>query len=404
MPADDPPSAPTIKPVATLEDAAWTGAADGTRAKVFAEVLVHGPLSRIEVARRLVLSQSTVTKAVNPLVDLGYVVEVGVRTAGAGRPQRMLQVVGGRYHAIGLQLSPTHVTGVLTDLRATVLTRVHHPLPDGHEPHTVLAAAVGVVGQLRSTVPEGLLGVGVGLGGRVDGSTGRCAHSGVLGWDDVNVGTLLGTATGLPTVVDNDVHALTVAQRWFGAGRGEGSSAVVTVGAGIGCGLLLGGELHTGATGLAGELGHLPLDPDGPTCTCGNTGCLEASAADHAIIAATAASGGPRCTTTREVADLARSGDPAALAAYTTMGRALGRGLAILCNLLNLDRIILTGEGTHAYDVFGQPCLSAFHRHAFSTAAQDCHLTCEPVDDDLWARSAACLVIREAVDTTRNRA
>lgn len=401
MPADDPRSTPTIGPVAKLVDDAWTGAADATRAKVFAEVLTNGPLSRIEVARRLGLSQSTVTKAVNPLVDLGYLVEAGIK-AGTGRPRRMLRVAGGRYHAIGVQLSPGHVIGVLTDLQANVLARVHHPLPDGHEPHTVLAAAVGIIGQLRSTVPENLLGVGVGLGGHVDSTTGRCVHSGVLGWDDVNVGALLTTATGLPTVVNNDVNALAIAQRWFGAGRAAHSLAVVTVGTGIGCGLLLGGELHTGTTGLAGEFGHLPLHPDGPPCTCGNTGCLEAVAADYAIIAATAARGGPHCTTTEEVAALARAGNAAARAAYTTMGQALGRGLAALCNLLNLDRIVLTGEGTHAYDLFEHACLTAFHQHAFSTAAQDCDFTCEPADDDLWASGAACLVIREAVGATRS--
>lgn len=401
MPADDPRSAPVIGPVAKVADETWTGAADGTRAQIFAEVLTAGPVSRIEVARRLGLSQSTVTKAVNPLIDLGYLVEAGIKVAGLGRPQRMLRVAVGRYHTIGVQLSPVGVTGVLTDLEANVLARVHHPLPDGHEPHTVLATAVAIIGELRSTTPEGLLGVGVGLGGHVDSTTGRCVHSGVLGWDDIDIGSLLTTATGLPTVVDNDVNALAIAHRWFGAGRGVGSFAVITIGAGVGSGLLLGGELYTGVTGLAGEIGHLPLDPGGPPCNCGNTGCLEATVADYAIIAATAARGGPCCVTTEEVAALARSGNAAALAAYRTMGQALGRGLAALCNLLNLGRIILTGEGVHAYDVFERACLAAFHQHSFSTAAQDCDLVPEPGDDDLWARGAACLVIREAVGSRR---
>ncbi|ADJ49534.1 ROK family transcriptional regulator [Amycolatopsis mediterranei S699] len=396
MTADDPGSPPSIGPVPRLAATTWTGTADGTRAQIFAEVLTFGPISRIEVARRLGLSQSTVTKAVTPLIDSGYLVEAGSRVDGPGRPQRLIRVAAGRYHAIGVQLGPAGVTGVLTDLRANTLTRLYHPLPEGHEPHTVLAAAAGLIGRLRSAAPRGLLGVGVSLGGHVDPATGRCVHSGILGWDDINVAALLTTATGLPIVVNNDVNAVVIAEQWFGAGRGVRSFAVVAVSAGIGCGLLLNGELHTGATGLAGEFGHLPLNPGGPPCSCGNTGCLEAVAADPAVIAATAAQGGPRCDSTEEVAALARSGNAAALAAYTAMGEALGRGLAALCNLLNLGKIILTGHGMKAFDVFESACLTAFHRHAFSTAATDCELTLEPGGDDLWARGAACLVIREA--------
>ena len=149
---------------------------------------------------------------------------------------------------------------------------------------------------------------------------------------------------------------LAVAEHWFGKGRGTESFAVVTMGAGVGCGLVLRGRLYTGVSGLAGELGHLPLQPDGPECTCGNRGCLEAVASDQAILHYLQDHGVRDCRSVQQAERLAQDEETAAGAAareaFAVMGRALGRGLAALCNLLNLDRVILSGEGVVTYDLF----------------------------------------------------
>lgn len=373
-------------------------AADGTRALIFAEVLTAGPLSRTDVARRLGLSQSTVTKAVNPLIEMGYLIEAGDRSSGSGRPQRLVKVSRDRHAVIGVKLAPTQVTGVLTDLEATVLTRFERTMEVGYSPEAGLAAATAVIYELLAAQPgarERLLGVGVGLGGHVDTARGRCVRSGILGWDDVDIAQPLSAALGMPTLVSNNVNALVVAEHWFGSGRDSDCFAVVTVGPGVGCGLLLGGELHHGISGQAGELGHTPLQPDGPLCTCGNRGCLEAAASDAAILAQI-----PGCASIEEARRLARGGSPTAVAAFAAMGEALGRGLAVLCNLLNLEKIVLTGEGAVAYDLFGPACEESWRRHSFSTTARDCTLVVDTADDDLWARGAACLVIREAASVS----
>jgi predicted NBD/HSP70 family sugar kinase len=373
--------------------------ADTTRAQVFATVLTAGPLSRTELAQRTGLSQSTVTKAVNPLMDVGYLIEVGERSSGMGRPQRLLRVARDRHVVIGVKLAPAYATAVLTDLEAGVLARSTRRLRE-HSPGPALRAAAAVVDELLAGHADArarLLGVGVGVGGHVDSRTGRCVHSGVLGWDDVDIAAPLSAATGLPTVVNNDVNTLVVAEQWFGAGRDARSFAVVTVGAGLGGGLLLGGELHVGASGVAGEIGHIPLQPDGAECSCGNRGCLETLVSEAAVISGVEARGGPRCTSIDEAVRLGRDGHPAAVAAFAAMGDGLGRGLATLCNLLNLEKIVLSGEGAQAYDLFGAACEESMRRHSFSTAGRDCALVVDAVDDDLWARGAACLVIREAV-------
>jgi predicted NBD/HSP70 family sugar kinase len=390
----------TIRLSADADPVDASGRADDTRMQLFAEILIAGPLSRTQLAQRTRLSQSTVTKVVNPLIDAGLVVETGEQTGGLGRPQRLLALAAQRHAVIGVKIGPALVTGIMTDLSAQVLARRERQLTAGHHPSAALAAAAAVVWDLLAsdqTAVDRLIGVGIGIGGHIDGHAGRVVRSGIMDWQDVEVAGPLGVATGLPTIVGNDVDALAVAERWFGGGRDTDTFALVTAGPGIGCGLFVGGDLFTGADGLAGELGHIPVRPDGELCACGNRGCLETVASDAAILRMVAENGGPRLTSIEAAVELARSGDGAARAAFTTMGTELGRALASLCNLVNPARIVIAGERAEAFDLFGAACERAWQTHSFSTAASRCELTVHVTDDAQWARGAACLVIREAV-------
>jgi predicted NBD/HSP70 family sugar kinase len=338
------------------------------------------------------------------MIEAGFVTEAGEQIRGLGRPQKLLDVAADRHTAIGVKIGPGAVTAVLTDLRAQVLERRTRLLTAGHDPSAALSAAAAVVWDLLSGhagARDRLVGVGVGLGGHVEAGAGRVVRSGVLGWSGVEVAAPLAAATGVPTVVGNDVDALAVAERWFGAGRGVDGFALVTVGPGIGCGLFLGGGLVTGADGLAGELGHIPVRAGGAPCTCGNRGCLETLASDDAVLRHAAEAGGPDYPGIVAVIAAARGGEPAAVAAFEAMGEALGRGLATLCNLVNPRRIVLAGERASAFDLFGPACTRAWREHAFSTAAENCELIVDETDDSLWARGAACLVIRDAVGAGR---
>jgi predicted NBD/HSP70 family sugar kinase len=378
-----------------------SGGANATRAQLFTEVLTSGPLSRTDLARRTELSASTVTKMVNPLIDAGYIVETGAASSGLGRPRQLLRVAAERYAVLGVKIAPGTVTGVIADLEAQVLAQRQRPLPAPHDPASVIEVAAGVIRELADEDAAGrgtVLGVGVGIGGHVDSRAGRVVRSGILGWTDVPLAAPLAGATGLPVVIDNDVNALAIAERWFGAGRDIGSFVLVTVGPGIGSAFLVDGRPLTGATGLAGELGHIPVRPGGAPCRCGNRGCLETVTSDESILRDIAARGGPRYPDIAAAIEQARSGaDPAAVAAFESMGTEFGRALATVCNLFNPERIVLTGERAAAHDLFGPACQRAWRSSAFSTAASDCELVVDNADDTLWARGAGCLVIREAV-------
>lgn len=374
-----------------------------TRAEIFAQVLTSGPVSRTALADRLGLSPSTVTRLLAPLVEAGHLRETTSEATGPGRPRRLLHVNTARHVVVGIKIAPTHVAAVLTDMGAQVLARAGCPIPDC-TPATVLAASAGLAEELLAAVPgtaSGVLGIGVGVSGHVDSLSGVCRYSALLDWRKVDVAGPLSVATGLPVVVNNDVNTLVVAERWFGQGRDVDSFAVVTIGSGIGCGLLLDGSLFAGASGMAGELGHLPMDPDGPRCSCGRRGCLEALACSEAILGRIRRAGVAGVESIEEAAALARDAGspaaPAARAAFAAAGDALGRGLAGLCNLLNLEKIIVAGEGAAAHDLFGPAMTRALELHAFSEAARDCSVQIDPVTDDLWARGAASLVIKETV-------
>jgi len=387
-------------PQARLSAAELIG--DDTRAEIFGLVLTAGPLSRTHLAERLGLAPSTITRLLPPLLEAGYLREEATQGTGPGRPQRLLSVNVERHLVVGVKIAPTHVAAVVTDMGAQVLARAEEPIADC-SPRTALATAARMTGELLAGIPGGAertLGLGVGLSGHVDAATGVCRYSGLLGWTEVAVAAPLALATGLTTAVANDVNALVVAERWFGSGRDVDTFAVVTVGSGIGCGLLLDGSLFTGASGLAAEFGHIPIDPAGPACTCGRRGCLEALASSGAVLTRLHQAG-VHCADLDQAADLARDGSGAdartARAAFAAAGDALGRGLATLCNLLNPSKIILAGEGVTSYDLFSPAMDEALSYHAFSTAAVDCDVQVDPVTDDLWARGAACLVIKDTV-------
>ncbi|MFI0084996.1 ROK family protein [Streptomyces bobili] len=381
-------------------------AATPAAAHLFTTVLSHGPLTRLEMARRAGLSPAAVTKAVRPLIASGYLAEEAdaggeaeVRPA-LGRPATLVRVDGGRALFIGVKLTGDEIIGVLTDLCCRMLLARRVPLAD-RDPDAVLDATTDLVRELL-TEAEGygvrVAGLGIAVSGDVDRAEGVVRYSPFLDWHDVPLAGLVAAGTGLPVTVDNDVRALTVAEQWFGAGVGLSDFAVVTVGAGIGCGLVVHGRVVAGAHGVAGEIGHVTVEADGPPCHCGNRGCLEAVASDGAILARIRETGGTEVTGTAEAVERARQGDTGAREAYARAGNAIGRGIATVVNLFGPARVIISGEGLAAYDLFAEQIREAFQAAAFGSAAQ-CDVRTRPLPFEEWARGAAATAIQSFITT-----
>jgi predicted NBD/HSP70 family sugar kinase len=372
--------------------------ADHTHSTIFTTIVTKGPLSRRDISALTGLSQSTITKAVQPLLAAGFVVEEKEVAQGVGRPAIPLRVNPERHHVLGIKVAARELTGVLIDPQADVLASARRPLEPG-DPESVADEIARFAQELIGAHPrssDSTEGLGVAFGGHVDSRSGTLRYAPLLGWRDVAIGEMLEVRTDLLTVVENDVNALAVAEQWFGAGRDIPSFAVVTVGAGVGCGLVLDGELLHGATGLAGELGHVVVRPEGDRCLCGNQGCLETVASEDAILRA-ARRAGCAVDTLDQAAALARGGDEACRCAFAEAGEALGQGISILLNLVNPARVILSGEGVIASDLLLDNLRHSLQRHTFSDAA-DCDLVTRPLADESWARGAAANVLRHLID------
>jgi predicted NBD/HSP70 family sugar kinase len=368
--------------------------------QIFTTLLSHGPLTRAETARRAGLSPAAITKAVRPLIEAGYLVEdTDEEARGAlGRPANPVRVEGSRALFIGIKVTGDEIIGVLTDLCCRIRI-ARHVRFDSPGPQAVLASTTALVRELL-TEADGfgvrVQGVGVAVSGDVDRAGGVVRYSPFLEWHDIPLAEVVGVATGLPVTVDNDVRALTVAEQWFGAGAGLSDFAVVTVGAGIGCGLVVHGRVVSGAHGVAGEIGHLSVDPTGPLCHCGNRGCVEAIAADSALVRGVRDTTGIQVAGAAQALELAHRGDAGAREVYARAGAAIGRAIGAVANLLGSERVIISGEGLAAYHLFAEQIRDAFAVSAFGTAAR-CDVKTRPLSFEEWARGAAATAIQSFI-------
>ena len=371
----------------------------------------YEPLSRVDIAQRTRLGKSTVTGIINTLLREGLISEVGSAQAGVGRRPILLSINAESRCVIGIKLAPLGVSIALTDLHARLLQAVERPLPPAPGAELVLQTLESGVAEViaRQGVDRGnVIGAGLVLPGIVDQRTGISLSSYLLGWENIPVRAVLEERIGMPVFVDNDANAFTLAEHWFGAGRGAEHMLGVTIGIGIGAGIIIGGELYRGRMG-AGELGHITVNENGPQCACGNRGCLEAMAADGAIVraawealkeapgSAMAPPGGDPAAITRErVVDAAVGGDRIARLVLDQIGRHLGVGLANTVNLLHPHRIVLGGEAVmQAGELLLAPIRHALRLHAFSTLADDVTVVPATLGAGAWLMGAATLVLDE---------
>ncbi|WP_431930795.1 ROK family protein [Nonomuraea jabiensis] len=327
-------------------------------------------------------------------MEAGYLDELpsGGRTgARLGRPVAPLAVRADREHFVGVKITETELIAVLTDLRAEVRSARHLPLVTKDVPAVVEAVAQVVTDLAGGRERTHCLGISVA--GDVDKASGLVRYSPFLEWWDVPLADLAASATGLTVTVENDVNALAVAEQWFGEGVGATTFAVVTVGAGIGCGLVVNGALVTGGYGVAGEIGHIPVSASGPACYCSGRGCLEAIASEPAIVRQARAVTGDAGLGLPGAVDLAHAGHPAVREVFAIAGRAMGRGLAAMVNLVGPEKVVVTGEGLAAYDLFEEHIRETFNAQAFGAAGK-CPLVIRPLPFEEWARGAAAVSLQ----------
>lgn len=304
------------------------------------ELLVNGPLLRSELAERLNLSLPSVTRLTRPLIDRGLVIEDDDRVAkGAGRPARQLHIAGNAGRFVGIKVSGDELTGVLTDLRAEVVTTAHAPLTS-RDPADVARAVAELARALAGDSP--IDGLGIGVGGRVRQGT-MVYRAAFLGWTDVDFGLLVRSHIDAPVVVENDLVALTAAEHWFGLGRGLSSHAVVTIGAGIGYGLVHQGRVVSSVDTDLGLGGHIRVEHDGPVCIAGHRGCVNSILTIPGIERQYLAAAG-HTLTFDEILDRSRDGDPLCESIVSLAVTGFARMIVTVADVAMVNDVIVAGE------------------------------------------------------------
>jgi len=372
--------------------------ADVNRSAILAHLGAHGPASRADLARALNVSPALMTALTKDLIADGLLVELDHSPSQGGRPARMLGIVSSAGRAVGVKVAADHVAFVEVGIDGAVRRSASEPF-DAFAT-TFLADLTALLRRFISGGSrEPLLGIGVGLPGSVDRQGNGVVDSAQLGWQQVPVGSTLRREFALPVLVENNVNALAVAERLYGVGRRHENFLVVTIGTGVGAGIVVDGVVLRGNGGGAGEIGHIPISDGGPLCTCGNYGCLEAFIGEAALVEGARSreviGAGSGMSALRAAAD---AGNSEAAGIFSEAGHRLGRALAGIIHTLDPEIVIILGEGTVAWKhwSFGfEPAL----RSALMPGRRSVAVAVETWEDESWAQGAAAIVLATPFDS-----
>ena len=357
-----------------------------------------GTVSRADLARQSRLSAPTVSNIVDKLIKRGIFNEVSLAPSSGGRPPVLLSIDPKAGYVVGIKLRAEGLTTVICDLDAQVVaSRETEASLVGNPNAAILAIEQAVLRVLRdATVPQSkVLGVGVGLPGIIDTDRGICNFSHLLWWRDVDLAGPLRKRLGLPVWVDNDVNTLAVAEKWAGDAPDARDFVTLSVGRGVGLGIVIDRSIYRGANGAAGEFGHVIVEPGGAKCECGRFGCLEAIVGEGALRRSVGERLGHDVTRTELIA-LIREGDEVARSVVENAGRRLGQAVANMMTILNPELLIICGEGTELGSAFIDPIVAAVREQTFGDLGRGVEVKVQQWGDEAWAVGAATQVLRES--------
>jgi len=372
------------------------------RGRVIDALREHGMVSRADIARRTGLSRSTVSSLVSELQSDGLVVEREEPGAAhgeqGGRPPILLAFDASAGAALGIDFGHSHVRVAVSDLSSNILAERSAPMDIDHAAHEGLDVALELIGEALDEAGverSRVIGAGLGLPGPVDQIDGVIGSSAILpGWVGVAAGEEMRRRLDVPVSVDNDANLGALAELTHGAGRGASELVYLKVSSGIGAGLILGGRLHRGTGGVAGELGHILVAPEGAVCRCGNRGCLETAASTGALLEMLRRSHGE--LTVAEMLRLARDGDLGCRRVIADAGRVVGSAVAVVLNLLNPQLLVVGGDLAEAGDLLLDGVRSSVRLAALPAAADAAGVVAGVLGERAQVLGALALAIGEA--------
>jgi len=344
-----------------------------------------GGISRASLSRELGLTRAALTSIVNDLSSLGIVRDAEKAYSG-GRKPTVLEIVPDQGYVVGVDMGSTHIIALVADFSATVIREKEINVDIKNGPDECLPLLDRVVQQVVAEAGLQMIdikAIGIGVPGPVVISKGMVSAPPIMpGWDDVPIRAIMEEKWGCPVLINNDAELGALGEWAYGAGRSEENLAYIKVGTGIGAGMIFGNELYHGVTGSAGEIGHITMQENGPLCSCGNRGCLEAIAGGEAIArrAAEEIRRGKRTQlvgfgdfyeiSINDVITAARKGDLLCQQIISEAGTHLGTAIASLVNLINPSLIIIGGGVAQSGDLLLEPIRSAVAQRGLPVASK----------------------------------
>ncbi len=349
-----------------------------------------GGVTRAELARQMGLTRAAVSVTINDLVASGLVRDAEALQAGIHKPT-LLEINPGYGFVVGIDMGATHVTLILTDFSGREHKVLDAPIKIVDGPKVCLAQLdLHLKALLESTGLglEQITAIGIGVPGPVVEETGTVSGPPIMpGWDGFPIRDFLQEQWNCHVILGNDADLGALGEWAFGVARNERDVAYIKVGTGIGCGLLINGQIYSGVTGSAGEIGHITIDENGPVCPCGNRGCLEAMAGGRAIAhrAIESIRRGQRTLlteiqpvdqiTSQDVISAARRGDLFAQHLMIDAGSHLGTAVAGLVNLFNPGMVVIGGGLAQVGDLLLEPIRQSVQQRSLQVASRAVRIT-----------------------------
>ncbi|HYL74240.1 MAG TPA: ROK family protein [Bryobacteraceae bacterium] len=310
------------------------------------------PISRADLARVSGMQRSTISLIVEELVEEHWVIEGPTGRLPRGRRPTFLRLNDDRV-IIGVDIRPIQTTVALADVNGKFSSQEVMPTPS--DPKVAVQSLIQRIQTvIRSCKKKKIEGVGISLPGRFNQNSDLLVFAPNLKWRDVDLRNPIVKATGLEVELENAANACVLATVWFDPGETYRNLVVVTVSEGIGAGVLINGQLARGLNGMAGEFGHVPLDPEGPECSCGSRGCWEVFGSNRAALRYyLESSSHGEGLSFQDLLSIADQGDSRAVKALETMAHYLGRGMRMIVAGLAPERIIVIGDLTRSWHRFG---------------------------------------------------
>jgi predicted NBD/HSP70 family sugar kinase len=333
-------------------------ARDINRRIVLNLIRTRHPISRADLARLSGLQRSTISLIVEQLIEEKWVLEGPTGRLPRGRRPTFLRLNDERV-IIGVDVRPTQTTVALADANGKFISQ--EVMRTSSDPKAALEDLIECIQHIkRGCRGKKIEGVGISLPGRFDHSADRLVFAPNLKWRDVDIRNPITKATGLEVELENAANACVLAEVWFNRLEECRNLVVMTVSEGIGTGLLANGELVRGLNGMAGEFGHVPLDPEGPLCGCGSRGCWEVFGSNRAALRYYSESHAEsEGLTFPDLLSRADQGDAQACKALDRMAHYLGQGMRLIVAGLAPERIVVVGDLTKSWHRFGSIIESA---------------------------------------------